>query len=172
LFPRSPQPFLPQARTDKLVVQTLPDETLVYDLTRKKAHCLNRTTAWVWERCDGQTAVPDMASRLGDDLNAPVPEEVVWLALEQLEQAHLLRSRTPAPLAGTRMSRRSMVRQLGMGAAIAIPAILSIIAPEAAEAASCKVDGTLCTSSSQCCSGCCRLVGGVPTCKSGMGGCI
>jgi hypothetical protein len=139
-----------------LVVRVLSGETLVYDLGDHTAHCLNHTVAAVWERCDGQTTVADLASRLGQHLNAPVPEEVVWLALEQLERVHLLQERPSRPVAGPRLSRRSMVRQLGLGAAIAIPAIVSIVAPEAAQAASGLPNGTPCTASSQCASGCCR----------------
>ena len=33
--------LMPRARQDELVVEELPDETLVYDLKRHKARCLN-----------------------------------------------------------------------------------------------------------------------------------
>jgi hypothetical protein len=148
--------FVPTARTDELVVQTLPGETLVYDLRDHTAHCLNDTAAWVWKRCDGQTTVADMASRLGQQLDGPVHEKVVWLALQQLERAHLLHACPPRPPAGPRLSRRSMMRQLGVGAAIAIPAIVSIVAPEAADAASGLPNGSPCQNNNQCSSGCCQ----------------
>lgn len=170
------QQFLPQARTDQLVVHTLPDETLVYDLTRHTAHCLNRTSAMVWERCDGQTTVGEMASRLYKNLNAPVSEDVVWLALEQLETVHLLEEQASQPVAGTRISRREMVRQLGLGAAFVVPAILSIVAPEAVEAATtCTGIGVTCTTNSQCCINnvgrrCCHESQHI--CKNGFGDCI
>ena len=48
---------MPRARQDELVVEELSDETLVYDLKRHKANCLNRTAALVWQDCDGQTSV-------------------------------------------------------------------------------------------------------------------
>ena len=149
---------LPQARTEKLVVQTLADETLVYDLASHQAHCLNRTATAVWEHCDGRTTVADMAARLGQDLNAPAEEDVVRLALDQLESVHLLQAWTPTRTEGRLVSRRQLVRQLGLGAALAIPAITSIIAPEAAQAASCQPNGSgsFCTSNAQCCSGCCK----------------
>lgn len=163
---------LPRARTDNLVVHTLPDEVLVYDLKRHKAHCLNQTAASVWERCDGRTTVAEMASQLGRDLNTPVHEDVVWLALERLENVHLLQEHTPTFMGESGMSRRKMVRQLGLSAAIAIPAIISIVAPEAAQAATLLPNGTPCTASSQCIDGCCRLVGGVQLCKPGVGDCL
>ncbi len=49
--------LMPRARQDELVVEELSDETLVYDLKRHKANCLNRTAALVWQDCDGQTSV-------------------------------------------------------------------------------------------------------------------
>jgi len=39
----------PRKRRDGLVVQELPEETLVYDLERHKAHCLEAASAAVWE---------------------------------------------------------------------------------------------------------------------------
>jgi coenzyme PQQ synthesis protein D (PqqD) len=147
---------LPRARTDKLVVHALPDETLVYDLTSHKAHCLNQTAAAVWARCDGRTTVGEMASRLGQQANAPVHEDVVWLALEQLENVHLLQEEAPKPGAGAAMSRRKLVQKLGLGAAVAIPAVVSILAPEAAQAATQLANGSRCTSNSECASGCCK----------------
>jgi hypothetical protein len=53
------------------VIQELPDETLVYDLQRNRAHCLNRTAALVWRHCDGQATVADLARSLKDTLNLP-----------------------------------------------------------------------------------------------------
>ena len=39
--------LMPRARQDELIVEELQDETLVYDLQRHKARCLNRTAALV-----------------------------------------------------------------------------------------------------------------------------
>ncbi|HJZ82776.1 MAG TPA: PqqD family peptide modification chaperone [Pyrinomonadaceae bacterium] len=46
---------LPRARSENLVIRELDDETLVYDMERDEAHCLNQTAALVWQRCDGRT---------------------------------------------------------------------------------------------------------------------
>lgn len=46
---------LPRARSQKLVVQELNGETLVYDLQKHKAYCLNRTASQLWRACDGRT---------------------------------------------------------------------------------------------------------------------
>ncbi|HWT03886.1 MAG TPA: PqqD family protein [Pyrinomonadaceae bacterium] len=125
---------LPLARTDRLVVQELPDEVLVYDLERHKAHCLNKTSAMVWERCDGRTTVAEMTRRLGRELSAPVDDDVVWLALAQLRRFHLLEEGSGS--AGLlKISRRDLVRKY-LPAALTVPLILSVPAPTPAQAAS------------------------------------
>ena len=52
---------LPKKRKEGIIVKELPDEVLVYDLDRDKAHCLNHSAAAVWERCDGRTTVAEIA---------------------------------------------------------------------------------------------------------------
>ena len=122
--------YVPRARRSKLVVRELIDETLVYDVEGHRAHCLNRTAALVWELCDGGNTVPRIAERVGDRLSARVPEEVVRLALEQLADRGLLApdDLCPAPAANA-VSRRAMMRRLGLAAAVALPLVTSIISP-------------------------------------------
>ena len=69
-----------------LVVQELPDELMLYDLKRHKAHCLNTTAAMVWNHCNGRTTVAEMAALLEKEVGSPVDEEVVLYALDKLEQ--------------------------------------------------------------------------------------
>ena len=52
---------LPLSRTDNLVIRELDDETLVYDMERDEAHCLNQTAALVWQQCDGKTTAAQAA---------------------------------------------------------------------------------------------------------------
>jgi Coenzyme PQQ synthesis protein D (PqqD) len=145
----------PLARTQGIVEQALPDEVLVYDLERHRAHCLNQTAALVWKCCDGRTSVAEMAHTLKREMNAQVPEDVVWLALQQLGKVHLLAEPIHKPGGHDRLSRREVMRRLGLGAALALPLVTSIVAPTAAEAASCLGSGSACTTSAQCCSGSC-----------------
>ena len=60
--------IIPRARTDRLVIQDLPDETLVFDQLTNKAHCLNRTTALVWKHCDWRASrrEPDVEEKPTD----------------------------------------------------------------------------------------------------------
>ena len=149
----------PKARTDQLIIKELPDETLVYDRETDKAHCLNRTAATVWKNCDGQTSVKDISASLGVGSEAPVDEEIVWLALQQLEQFKLLEQAPNPPQTFAGMTRRQLMRNLGV-AAVALPVVVSIVAPMAAEAQSCS-GGTNrppqcpCGSGNQCASGFC-----------------
>jgi hypothetical protein len=145
----------PVARKQGLVIQELPDEVLVYDLDRDRAHCLNPTAAFVWQRCNGKNTTAQIARTLGREFDCAVDEKIVWLALDQLGKNHLL-DRQPAPppaLAG--MNRRTMVRALGIAAIVAIPAVTSIVAPTPAQAATCLPPGASCSTGAECCSGSC-----------------
>jgi hypothetical protein len=126
----------PLAIRDSLVVKEVADETLVYDLKRHKAHCLNRTAALVWSYCDGRTTAVEMASRLGATAGAPVDEAIIWLALDALQKADLLEAGERSSPGPGRRPRREMLRRLGSaGLAIGLPAVISIVAPTAGEAA-------------------------------------
>ena len=147
----------PRARTEGLVVRELADEVLVYDRDRDKAHCINQTAALVWKYCDGKTSVSNMALRLERELKTErVDEKIVWYALDQLGKDHLLEESAapPAMLAG--MTRREMVRVLGVAAVVAVPLITSIVAPTPAQAATCLTPGSVCTGPSFCCSSLCN----------------
>lgn len=145
----------PVARKNGLVVQELPDEVLVYDVDRDKAHCLNQTAAMVWQHCDGSASTAEIAQSLEEKLHTPVDEKVVWLALDQLGRNDLLAEQPMPPSMFAGLNRREMVRALGIAAAITIPVVTSIVAPTPAQASSCLPSGASCTSGAQCCSGTC-----------------
>src|SRR5713226_7866951 len=142
---------LPRMRAQRLVVDELPDEVLVYDLDRHKAHCLNRTAAMVWRHCDGKTSPPQIARRLQRELDQPFNEEMVWLALRQLNQIHLLEEPVALPPKLAGMSRREMVRALGLAAMVAVPLVTSIVAPTAKAAATCIPPGGAGCNTVPCC---------------------
>ncbi|HMF57635.1 MAG TPA: PqqD family protein [Pyrinomonadaceae bacterium] len=144
----------PRARTDQIIFKELADETLVYDESRNEAHCLNRTAAFIWKHCDGRTSVAKMVRLLERETKMAAQDQVVWFALGQLHKSHLLEE----PLAGTvkpaRISRRDAIRALGIAAAVSLPLVTSIVAPTAADAASCGGQGTPCQNNSNCCPNC------------------
>ena len=134
-----PDQYLPAARKSKLLVRELAEEVLVYDEESHRAHCLNPTAALVWEHCDGKTPVAGIAGRVGRQLSTRVAEEVVWSALEQLAESGLLAPRETSHgggAAGRPVSRRRMIRGLGLAAAVSLPLVTSIVAPTPAQAQS------------------------------------
>ena len=140
----------PVARRDGLLTRELKDELLVYARDEHRAHCLNRTAATVFRNADGTRTVADLALLLAPQGNPAAGEAVVGEALARLAEAGLLEDGPDA--AG--WSRREAVRRFGIGAAILLPAIVSVVAPTPAEAAvtcvtdcSTAPDGTPCTCS-------------------------
>ena len=75
-----------------------------------------------------------MAAILPAHLNTPDAEDVVWLALRILADAHLLENPIAVPAGRGALSRRDLVARLGKAAAI--PAISSIVAPTPLQAQS------------------------------------
>lgn len=144
-----------KARTDDLIVQEVADETLVYDLKSNQAHCLNSTAAFVWRRCDGRHSMEEIVRLMQAELNTPASDQLVSVALHQLQKAQLLEEKVPT----SAVSRRELARRLGQMGAIAalVPAVLSITAPPAAAANSvgCLANGNPCPSATSCCSGKC-----------------
>lgn len=131
------EPQAPRARKEGLLIQELHGEVLVYDLERDKAHCLNPTAALVWQHCDGQTTIRELARLLEKSLELEqVDEDVIWCALNQLEKDRLLEDPIDWPAGTERISRRALVRRIGI-AAVLLPLVTSIVAPNALAAASC-----------------------------------
>jgi hypothetical protein len=145
---------LPRARKTRLVVQSLPDELLIYDLDRHQAYCLNRTATIVWQSCDGRRTVEEVAQVLEKEIGCPVSKRLIWFTLEQLERSRLLEERVELPVFKERMTRRELTRKLGFAVAL-IPLITSIVAPTAVQAATCGAIGSSCATNARCCSTLC-----------------
>jgi len=154
----------PLSRKDDLVVQELNGEILIYDLRENKAFCLNETSALVWQACDGINSVSDIGKRVGS-------EDLVWLALEELKKERLIERAPMYKFVG--MSRRDVIKKIGIGSMIALPVVGSLVAPAAAHAQSCRANDAACTASAQCCSNCCKNVSpSINQCKPGGGACL
>src|SRR5215469_2439855 len=125
----------PLARDEELVIQELPDEVLVYDLKRHKAHSLNKTSAFIWNHCDGQTSANEIAKLMAKEWQTPGSEDAVWFALDKLGKADLLQERITLPPQQAGMSRRSAMRRLGIGALL-VPVVMTIVSPTAMAGAS------------------------------------
>lgn len=106
-------------------------------------------------------------ARTGHD--GGIEEQIVWLGLEDLRRKHLLEEPAawPATIKGiSGMSRREAVRRIGLGAAIALPIVVSITAPTPAQAGTCKHANDTCSANAECCSGTCQP-GSPPKCLGG-----
>jgi hypothetical protein len=149
---------LPVARREGLLIEKLPDEVLIYDLDRKKAHCLNQTAALIWNHCDGMTSVGDLAKILEKQSTQKIEENVVWYGLYHLHKASLIEGSLNLPVGRAGLSRRELVKRIGL--AVSLPLVVSIVAPKASAAASCA--GVACTGTGQgTCIAPCNCIGSV-----------
>ncbi len=138
----------PVASRKGLLVRELAGEIVVYDLERDEAHYLNRTAACVFEHSDGRETVAEIAVRLQAELKLPADEALVWLALDRLEEAGLLAHKPTRPCDAGGWPRRDAIVRTGIGLALLLPVVASILVPTPAEAAATCVPATACGSNS------------------------
>jgi len=146
---------IPVARREGLVVQETADEVLVYDLSSNKAHCLNQTAAIIWKSCDGVNTISDIGKFLEVESGASINEDLIWLAIDQLNEKNLLEKEIAPKFAGR--SRRDVIKKIGLATVVALPIIASLTAPTSALASTscaCVVPGdclgTSCPSTTNC----------------------
>jgi len=125
------------ARKNQLVTKELPEETLVYDLRTNKAYCLNETASLVWKSCNGENEPADIAKLMANESNASVPEDLVWLAIEELRKNNLLEMPHYLPRVTDGISRRQIIRRIGFATAMALPLVSALLIPPPVSAASC-----------------------------------
>jgi hypothetical protein len=126
------EPLHPLRRSQHLVIQMVGDDTLIYDEGTHRAVCLNRMSSAIWSRCDGQHSAADMANALTRELETPVSQSIVLLALEELRANHLIEAAgAPATPAAPGATRRDLIIQLGTSAGLLIPIISAITVPKA-----------------------------------------
>lgn len=119
---------LPAARTANIVMQELNGELLIADLNDNRVHRLNQTLGIVYRACDGKTTFDELRKRYN------FPEELIALALAELEKENLLGSGNRKDSAA--VSRRELIKRAGLATMIALPIISSLTMPAAADAAS------------------------------------
>lgn len=81
----------PQRRVD-VTVHELDDEALIYDATTADTHRLNTTALFIWQQCDGQQDVQQIAQRLADTYDVPLESarEHVEKVLHELQNKRLI----------------------------------------------------------------------------------
>ena len=124
----------PQSKKQNLVEQEVDGELLIYDLERNRALCLNQTSAMVWQACDGKRTVADINDLLGKQLKAQTDEDIVWFALDQLSKEKLIEPPVGLDSKFGGMSRRQVIKKIGLGSMIALPVVAGLVAPAATHA--------------------------------------
>lgn len=143
----------PQSVRQHISVQRMGDETLLYDRERHRAFCLNASSSAVWRLADGTRTVAEIARDASLELGAVMDEDLVRYGIEELRRDGLMEpspshtlleehSAEPSDQSAQAMTRRAMLQRLGVGGAMLLPAVASIVAPTAAQAYSGCVDCT------------------------------
>jgi hypothetical protein len=151
----------PVARAEGLLVESVGEESVIYDLDTKEAHCLKPLASAVFMYADGSRTISEIAELAAYRLETPVTEADVADAVVQLETCSLLDSGPLAVRDGlSRREAMSKFAKIGV-AATATPLIASVIAPAAAVAGSKIPTGECCGHLPDTCTG------GNPKCESG-----
>lgn len=168
----------PLARKNDIVIQEFGNEILIYDLKSNKAYNLNETSALIWQLSNGDNTICEIAGNITKRLNSSINEEFVWLALEQLRKENLIENKTEISSLYQGISRREIIRRVGLASMVALPLVSSLVAPTAVSAAStCAIGTCRCPNITDNCAGNatsppiaggpyvnCNTVGGTPTC--------
>jgi len=115
---------------DRMAIQDVGSETLLYDEQSHKAWCLNRSSACIWRLCDGQNTVSQIGAAATAQLGTPVSEEIILLTLAELRDQKLLQPDRDE-LLPEGMTRRQMISRAGLTAAALLPVIAALTAPRA-----------------------------------------
>lgn len=148
----------PKGRESELVVQEVKDEVLIYDLQANKAYVLNPTSAMIWNLCDGSNSVSEISKQISMKMKQPVNNDLIWLALDQFKKDNLLADSADMVIEFNGLSRREAIRKAGVASMVALPVILSLVAPTAAMAqsvAALSANCQTCTANADCASGRC-----------------
>lgn len=125
----------PLARSERLIVQSVGDETVIYDEDSQASHALAPLAAAVYAYADGKNSTEEIAELAAYRLNAAVTTDDVNAAVAQLESCGLLQEpeATRAGFLQNGITRRTALKTFGAAGAGAM-LITSIAAPLASAA--------------------------------------
>jgi len=123
--------FKPRAKD--LLVRELRDEFIIYDPSLQTAYCLNAPAAAVWKLCDGDKSVADITHSLNQDSTAATEEELVWLAVDELNKSGLLQNEISPCIQNKMLSRRDLIKKMAISVTVALPIVTSILLPTPAD---------------------------------------
>jgi hypothetical protein len=152
----------PVARTEGLVTETVGDETVVFDVDSKEAHCLKSLAAAVFMYADGSRTASDIAELAAYRMGTPVTVAEVNDAFAQLDSRSLLDQGPVVVRNG--ISRRDALKRFGAvaGVAAATPLIATVSASAAPGDSKIPTGGCCGNTKNQD-----TCTGGNPLCQSG-----
>jgi hypothetical protein len=137
---------LPRVRPG-LLRHELDGQVLIYDAREDRVHLLDTTTGHVFELLqeEGKTR-ESIVSELASRMNSIETDSLLQLSLDELRKAELLDEAATAMPALSDISRRDLLRKVGLAgaAAVLIPAIATLTATSAYAQASCLPSGARC----------------------------
>ena len=141
-----------QFRQKKLIARWIGDELVLYEEETSTAHCLNRIAGEMWMACERQSSAVEVAELLRPKW-PDIEEKVAWASLSQMAAVGLLEETTDQE--SISMSRRELIRKLGITTAAVLPIVVtSLLIPPPAAAASCGALLQACGDTKPpCCSG-------------------
>lgn len=113
-----------------LYAEDLEDESLVFHSRRKEVNCLNASARFVFEHCDGETPLVQVAAELESKFDLQGGEELVKLALDRLSRQGLVEGWQRSGV-----TRRGFLQRFAASAAY-LPLVASTLAPTPAYALS------------------------------------
>ena len=133
----------PRARKRGLLVNTVGDETIVFDGERKEAHSLSRMATVVWQYSDGAHSLSQIAAELTKELGVEANEALVLYALDKLASVYMLEEDILPEQKGAATRRDGVKRVAAVGVvAVGLPSVLTMTAPTSGMAASGNVAPT------------------------------
>ena len=156
---------LPSLRSG-LLTEPLLDQVLVYDTADDKLHLLDETTAKVYDLLDKGENRNAIVAKLEGSQGSENGAALLALALDELAKARLLNDPKKIAPEISDVTRRQMIQRFaGIGAAVLIPAIVSLT-PSPVYAQASGVCGQACSTAG----GCAAVPGGCNCCSKGKGG--
>lgn len=137
--------ILPPAKINDIILQEAGSELLIYNLDTNKVYSLNEISKIVYQACDGETSIEVL------NTNHNLNKDLVFFTLDELKKQGLLEDNAQyeSPFFG--MSRREVVKKIGLTTLVSLPVIASVVAPSAIMAQS-GISGLRgsCASSANC----------------------
>lgn len=139
---------LPLTRTQNIIVKNVGKELLVYDLSTNIIYRLNETSAIIYCACNGKTTFEDLISK------NKFTEELIYFSLQELQKENLVQGADLTYFGA--LSRREVIRKVGLATLLALPVISSMLAPSSTQAQSNSCYGQSCKFNSWTQSDCCN----------------